>query len=295
MGKDIIKRVNELLKVRMKREEGDQKIGFNSRPFVLCGLPYRSQDDLVWERQNGDIFLKVKGDPEYGLPYGQDRIVPIFLATQAIRQQSRHIKWDTAGEVLDLFGLSRAGSNYQRLIERFKRIFTSTIHFGTEDEEGLIWNRFHFMDEMELWFDWKDFDTMTLPMERAQEDEDTEIEDIKNQVVLSEAFWNELQEHPIPIDIYAVRALTDSPGALDFYCWLVWRSWQARKPLRIPLEGESGLFAQLGMKQDQATREKRRRIRNWLDRVEAAWENCQAHLSEDGKVLVVPPGKAIEN
>jgi hypothetical protein len=294
MGKQYMERINELLKVDMKRKEDCQDIGFNSRPFVLCGLPYHSQDDLDWERRNGDLYLRVEGSSKHGLPYGQDRIVPIFLATKAIQQQSREIIWDTAGEVLDLFGLSRAGSNYQRLIERFKRIFSATIFFGNEDEEkGLVWERFHFMDRMQLWFKWKDFDTKTLPMKR--EGEDGEEIDTRNHVVLSEPFWNELKEHPIPIDISAVSALTDSPGALDFYCWLCWRSWTARQPVRIPLESESGLFAQFGMKQSQPDWKKRQTLKDWMKRVKMAWRDCPAHLSEDGKVLVVPPAKALNN
>lgn len=294
MGMSLIKRAGELVGINMKREEGAQDIGFNSRPFVLCGLPYQSQDDLVWKRRNGDVYLKIKGDPEYGLPYGQDRIVPIFLATQAIRQQSREIKWDTAGEVLDMFGLSRAGSNYQRLIERFKRIFTSTIFFGNEDEtEELLWSRFHFMDRMHLWFDWKDMDTKTLPMKHTNEE--GEKQDVRNHVVLSEPFWNELQEHPVPVDITAVKALTDSPGCLDFYCWLTWRSWTVRGTARIPLETDSGLFAQLGMKKEQPAWKKRQTLKSWLERIQFAWSDCQAHLSEDGKVLVVPPGRAIQS
>lgn len=292
MGKQLLKRANDLININMKRKEGNQDIGFNSRPFVLCGLPYRSQKDLVWKRRNGDIYLKVKGDPEYGLPYGQDRIIPIFLATQAIRQQSREIKWDTAGEVLDMFGLSRAGSNYQRLIERFKRIFTSTIYFGNEkDDEQLLWSRFHFMDKMNLWFKWADMDTKTLPMQHI--DEEGDLVDSCNHVVLSEAFWKELKEHPIPIDINAVRALTDSPGCLDFYCWLAWRSWTTRAPARIPLDTGNGLFAQLGMKKKQSTWKKRQTLKEWLRRIQFAWSDCSAHLSKNGKILVVPPGRAI--
>jgi len=294
MGKRYIKRVNDFMEIQMKRKEDAQDIGFNSRPFVLCGMPYRSQDDLIWKRRNGDVYLKIEGSPEHGLPYGQDRIVPIFLATQAIQQDSRKIKWDTAGEVLDLFDLSRAGSNYQRLIERFKRIFTSTVYFGNENEdEELIWSRFHFMDHMHLWFDWKDMETRTLPMKR--ENEERKMVDARTRVILSEPFWNELKEHPIPIDLDAVRALTDSPGCLDFYCWLAWRSWTTRSTVRIPLESESGLFAQFGMSQKQPDRKKRQTLKDWLKRVNMAWKDCPAHLSEDGKVLVVPPGQALNN
>ncbi len=76
--------------VRMKREARSQTLGYASRPFVLCGLPVKRQPDgtLIHERRNGRFLLQVTGHPNYGLPWGQDRLVPIFLATLATRQQS---------------------------------------------------------------------------------------------------------------------------------------------------------------------------------------------------------------
>src|SRR5579863_7793975 len=79
--------------VRLKREEGKQNVGFSSRPFVLCGLPVRKPpaNELLYERRNGNFLLQITGHPTYGLPFGQDRIVPIYLATLAVRQQSQTI------------------------------------------------------------------------------------------------------------------------------------------------------------------------------------------------------------
>jgi hypothetical protein len=74
----------------LKREEGKQNLGFSSRPFVLCGLPVRksAQGQMLYERRNGNFVLQITGHPDYGLPFGQDRVVPIYLATLAVRQQS---------------------------------------------------------------------------------------------------------------------------------------------------------------------------------------------------------------
>jgi len=89
--------------VRLKREEGKQNVGFSSRPFVLCGLPVRkpSADEMLYERRNGDFVLQITGHPSYGLPFGQDRVVPIYLATLAVRQQSQTIRFRTAAEMLE--------------------------------------------------------------------------------------------------------------------------------------------------------------------------------------------------
>jgi len=78
--------------VRLKRDSASQSLGFASRPFVLCGLPIKRPANgvLLHERRNGQFLLQVTGHPTYGLPWGQDRLVPLFLATLAVRQQRRN-------------------------------------------------------------------------------------------------------------------------------------------------------------------------------------------------------------
>jgi hypothetical protein len=77
--------------VRLKRETSSPNLGFASRPFVLCGLPVKrpAKGVLLHERRNGQFLLQVTGHPSYGVPWGQDRLVPIFLATLAMRQQKQ--------------------------------------------------------------------------------------------------------------------------------------------------------------------------------------------------------------
>ena len=79
--------------VRLKREEGKQNVGFSSRPFVLCGLPVRkpAAGEMLYERRNGDFVLQITGHPNYGLPFGQDRIVPIYLATRCANKVRRFV------------------------------------------------------------------------------------------------------------------------------------------------------------------------------------------------------------
>ena len=69
--------------VRIKREQRNQDLCFSSRPFVLCGLPVLRlpTGQLLYERRNGKFLLQITGHPEFGVPFGQDRLFPIFLAT----------------------------------------------------------------------------------------------------------------------------------------------------------------------------------------------------------------------
>ena len=93
--------------VRVKRESSTQNLGFASRPFVLCGLPVKrpAKGVLMHERRNGQFVLQVIGHPRYGVPWGQDRLVPIFLATLAMRQRKQTITFRSAAEMLETFGM----------------------------------------------------------------------------------------------------------------------------------------------------------------------------------------------
>src|SRR5215467_4091151 len=134
ISKQQIEKANGIELVRIKREQANQTLCFSSRPFVLCGLPVRQlpNGQLLYERRNGQFVLQVAGHPEYGVPFGQDRIVPIFLATLAVQQKSQVIRFRSASEMLETFGMHKGGKEYRRLIEAFERIFGATIFFGTD-------------------------------------------------------------------------------------------------------------------------------------------------------------------
>jgi hypothetical protein len=66
------------------------------------------------------------------VPWGQDRLVPIFLAPLAVRQQKQTITFRSAAEMLGVFGMQQGGSQYH-WIAAFQRVFGTTILFGTDD------------------------------------------------------------------------------------------------------------------------------------------------------------------
>ena len=118
ISKQRLRRSESIQLVPLKRECRDQELGYSSRPFVLCGLPVKrpAKGVLLHERRNGKFLLQVTGHPSHGLPWGQDRLVPIFLATLAARQKSPRVRFSSAADLLDTFGLQQGGSQYQRLV-----------------------------------------------------------------------------------------------------------------------------------------------------------------------------------
>src|SRR5260370_14087755 len=170
------------------------------------------------------------------MPWGQDRLVPIFLATLAIRQKSPRITFDSAAEMLDTFGMQQGGSQYRRLVAAFQRIFGATIFFGTDTqrERAAVVHRarFNFMSEARIWYS-RDPDQRLLPG------------DCQHIIVLSDEFYREILDHPIPTDLEAAKALSSSPAALDLFTWLSYRCFTVRGRERVPLVGDFRLISQL--------------------------------------------------
>jgi hypothetical protein len=275
-----MKQVEAILLIREQREKGTQELAFHARPFILCGLPLRrpSPDQLSYTRKNGKFFLQIVAHPQFGLPFGQDRLIPIWVATLALRQKSREVRFDSAAQMLDFFRLPKDGFHYCRLVQAFQRIFGATIFFGTDSQPNghhlADSARFHFFDKIHLWF--HDHDQPLAANQAAE-----------NIITLSEAFYNEIDAHRIPVEREVVAALAHAPGILDFYIWLVWRSWAVKgSAAYVPLFTTSCLCSQLGTTEYPARRF-RQLIGQWLRRVKTLWPQCPVDITPDGNRLIV--------
>jgi hypothetical protein len=235
ISKQKRRKVEGIELIRLKRDQSDQNLCFTSRPFVLCGLPVRRlpPDQLLYERRNGQFVLQITGHPEYGLPFGQDRIVPIFLATMAVRQRSQTIRFRTAAEMLDTFGMHKGGKEYRRLIAAFERIFGATMFFGTDKltstAKVVQRSRFSFFREAQIWYN-------------RRADSSMFSDEFENVIVLSDEFYEEAIAHPIPTDLEAVKVMASAPAALDLYVWLSYRCFTAKGEERVPIFGPFGLM-----------------------------------------------------
>jgi len=253
---------------------------------VLCGLPLRRppKSRLVHARHSGRFFLHVTAHPDFGLPFGQDRLIPIWVATLALQQKNRTIHFASAAQMLDFFHRPKDDPHYRRLVGGFQRIFAATIFFGTDERPNgarvVDFSRFHFFDRMRLWFN----PNSTAP--------DVSPVIHENIITLSEAFHQEIDQHRMPVEREAISRFAHAPGTLDFYIWLVWRSWALNgTQARFPLFGPNGLAQQLGASAYSADRFFRRKLLRWLRQVEVIWPECPAGMSTDGQDLLVSSSK----
>lgn len=236
--------------------------------------------ELIHRPQNVKLFLEIVAHPCFGLPFGQDCLIPLWTATLAVKKKSRVVHFNGAAQLLDFLQFPKDGLHYRRIIEGCQRIFAASIFFGTDEEQegGKVfdWARFHFFDHMRLWFNRADFQNSPGP-DRAE-----------NVITLSEGFYEEINQHPIPVERHVVAGLANAPGLLDFYVWIVWKSWTVKAdPIRIPLFGPQGLQGQLGAARYSRNKRFRQTLRRWLERIKLFWPECPAEPSQDGRFLIV--------
>ena len=286
VSKQHLGKAKKIHLVKANRERRTQELCFASRPFALCGLPVRALPPgrLIYEKRNGQFILQITGHPKFGVPFGQDRIVPIFLATLAVQQKSQTIRFRSAGEMLEVFGMHKGGTEYRRLVGAFERIFGATIFFGTDQLRGparmVQHSRFNFLREAQLWYN-------------KRPDQPVLSDEFENVIVLSNEFYQEITAHPIPTDLDAVRTLAASPAVLDLFMWLSYRCFAAKSEESVPIFGALGLAAQLGNVEYARPRKFREKLQGWLDVIKAMWPECPARISKAGDYLLIRPAAAL--
>ncbi|ALK35149.1 replication protein RepA [Burkholderia plantarii] len=239
--------------------------GFMGRALVQATLPYREPDrDLpVWGRRSGEMSLIIK--PGYyleqksnqlasmGYPYGTiPRLLLAWLGTEAVRTKERQlVLGKSLSAFMDALGISAhtGGKNgsITRVREMMKRLFASDMAIvhggGPAPGTDFATRKFSIADETCLWWD-------------PQAPEQAGL--WQSTVTLSERFFREILEAPVPIDLRALKALRQSPMAIDLYCWLTYRNFSLRAPTTVPWEALKLQFGS-GASEDKKFRETVRR------------------------------------
>ena len=100
-----------------------------------------------------------------------------------------------------------------------RRLFSATVNCLYEDTDRTAILGYRVADKAMLWWQPKQPDQAAL---------------WQSTVTLSQPFFDEVVNHPVPVDLRALRALKRSPLALDIYCWLGFRMSYLRRPTLIP-------------------------------------------------------------
>jgi hypothetical protein len=127
-------------------------------------------------------------------------------------------------------GLTATGGtngSITRLKNQTRRLFTATVAASYEDANRIEDVGYRLADRSVLWWHAKDPEQAGL---------------WKSTVTLSEQFYNEVIDRPVPIDMRAIKALKQSPMALDIYTWLTYRMSYLKRPAVIPWAAVATMF-----------------------------------------------------
>lgn len=278
MAKNISpENLNSLVNQALAIEDADAReagaLGFMARAMVQATLPHRKVDSTYFERRNGAFTLSMQALPKIGLPYGAlPRLLLAWTTTEAVKTKSRELELgDSMSAFMAELGLQATGGSHgsiTRLKNQTRRLFTATVAASYEDENHIEDMGYRLADRSVLWWHSKDPEQVGL---------------WKSTVTLSEQFFNEVIDRPVPIDMRAMKALKQSPMALDIYTWLTYRMSYLKRPTVIPWDAVATMF---GSNYKQLKHFKQAFIEE-LRRVMVVYPQARVEVADDG--LMVKP------
>ncbi|WP_396179959.1 replication protein RepA [Flavobacterium sp.] len=222
--KSVDNLINQALAIEAESAQDAGALGFMARAMVQATLPHRKVEGNEFERRNGAFTLNMVAPSKIGLPYGSiPRLLLAWVTTEAVKTKNRELELgDSMSAFMAELGLSPTGGangSITRLKNQTRRLFSSTVSATYEDGEQVADIGYRLADRSLLWW-------------HAKEPEQAGL--WKSSVTLSMPFFTEIIDRPVPIDMRAIRALKQSPMALDIYTWLTYRVSYLKKPAVIP-------------------------------------------------------------
>jgi hypothetical protein len=273
------------------RSAGDdtQVLGFTPRDFVIFGLPYRNPRTSLYVRRNGALTFTITGGT-HGVPYAQDRLLVIWLATVfkvCGSPETNAIAFDSLREFARSLGKASSGQQRQRIEAGFLRLFDATFLASDSRPNAIRRERYQLMQRMRLW---KENDT-------RQPNQHTLW---PNALVYDPVFANDIRTGAIPTDFQSVLALSDNMGPLSLYQFEAHSSYLharlGKADRAVPVLGSSGLLAQIGCNVKESDKRKARAtMRHWHGIVKRLWPDCPNELARDDTILIVRAGYAIKH
>jgi replication initiator protein len=226
-----------------------KEAAFIARELVQATLPHKNPGDIpLWKRTNGNLTLaiqpgmNIKTGKSYGYPYGSiPRLLLFWIITEAVRTKSRRLE---LGNSLSGFMVGLGLSAYtgrgkrgdaKRLRNQMQRLFWARMSFQgslqRDGRQGEARLDMQIADKTELWWSRKEPDQTALG---------------RSWIELGERFFDAITAFPVPADMRALRALKQSPLALDLYAWLSYEVFRAHKSGKARFENWTQLHAHLG-------------------------------------------------
>ncbi|WP_035691810.1 replication protein RepA [Azospirillum halopraeferens] len=252
--------------------------------FAMTALPHRQPASArdIWHRRNGPFTLTVEPGtlpapvgrpPRFGTPYGsRARLILIYLQSEAMRTGSPVVRLGhTMRDWMERMGVASGGSSYAAVRDQAQRLSACSLTVGWT--KGGPHDEVHQAGIVET--------AMLSPrhMQRGAWDES---------VRLSDAFFEALRLHPLPVSAAAIRAVQNSSTVMDTYVWLCHRLGTVSKPVHKPW---AELRRQLGPEYKEV-RQFRAKFVPVLKEALAVHPGANVEIGDDG-ILLLPSAPAV--
>lgn len=274
-----------------------QDKAFLARHLVQTTLPHRNPGDVpFWMRKNGNLTLIMqqgidgKGQPR-GYPYGTiPRLLLYWMTTEAIRTKKPRLY--LGGSLTDFMieiGLNPNNGNGKRsdmarLKEQISRLFSCLIRFNTTGELNGIGfeseeNMFIALKRV-LWWDTQNQHQQSL---------------WESYIDLDLRFYETITRSIIPVDMRALRAIKNSPLALDLYSLLTYQAYRASEVIHNPVF-MSWQQLQSALGTDYAdTADLKKSVRPALEKINSVYPKLKLGKREGGIEIMPESATAIIN
>jgi len=216
----------------------DSETAFLFSGWAYTALPHkRLADDAPWTVRTDQASVVVQpglrvpqsGEPiAVGVPFGsRARLIMLYLQSEAVKNSSREIELGSSMNAwLKKMGIPGGGRTTNDVRDQADRIARCrlTFQFRQGAVSGLV-NQ-HILDQ-------------ALFVDEQQGGNPVLLETAR----LSEAYYEQLQRHPLPLEESAIKQISNNSIAIDTYTWLAYRLHCLKIPVDITWRA---LFDQFG-------------------------------------------------
>ena len=274
--------VNQLVSA----SEADPDLGFMARMMVLCSLPRTNPGNRKeYVRRNGPYTLVMNAGALTKLPYGNlPRLLLAWVCTEAVRTQSREIVLGRSlSEFMRALGIHTQsggrGGVRTRLRNQMKRLFGCTVTLIYKESAGFARVSSLVADKHEFWWNEHKPDEPSL---------------WESKIELGEKFFNEIINHPVPLDMNTLNALKRCALGLDLYLWLAYRTFTLRAPQRLTWKQVYRQFGAHPAKasDNQTVQDFRYKVLRELKKIKLAWPELN-YTTGRGVLILLPSTPSI--
>ena len=197
MTPSVERLINDALAMESESALEAGALGFMARAMVQATLPHKQVAVNEFERRNGNYSLSIMAPSSIGLPYGTiPRLLLAWLTTEAVKTKSRELELgdSLSGFMAELDMMPTGGrwGSITRLKDQTTRLFSSMIQcsYTTNDRHAV--KSIVVADESDLWW------SPSSPGQHCLVD---------STVKLSQPFYDEIINNPVPVDMRALQAL----------------------------------------------------------------------------------------